>query len=878
MSLRKKMMVTGVVLATLSAALAVAAGVYFWSVAREVPDIGKVTDYRAELPLRIYDRNGRLMHTYALERRELVPFEQMPEHLKNAFLAAEDADFYKHSGFDPLAIVRSVLRGVVNLRVRGGGSTITQQLAKNLFLSPERSIKRKILELVLARRLESALSKDEILFLYLNEIYLGRGAHGVQSAARAYYGKSVSEVTLAEAAILAGLPQRPGEYAPNVNPAAARRRQLYALGQMRDHDFITAAQYDQAITEVVHIVSDYREPAAAPYVAEMARQWAIERYGEEAALTDGLHIWTTVDYDAIQAAEKAIRFGTWEIERANGYGGAVTHLNDAQAIDSFADAEWRRAVKRWRARTQRYVAAVPPTAWQDVSLPSGYAGLITVAGDQELSAVVVELYRDIRAVAVQYGPYRGLLAQPMTRLASSPEFPDKAARYGEPAALDNPARSFKVGDVIVGRIVSAPKAEGQIKTALSYLKAKQKEPQFWLQLADKPVVQSSLISVEPHSGDILALVGGRNFYDSQYNRVLQAKRQIGSTFKPFVYSAALEHGFTITTTVRDDRVRFDNADDGSVWRPQNFEEDDAVRGEPVTILDAVTRSRNIITIQVANEVGIGTLLDYARRFGLQGPLPRNLSVALGSEGITAWELARAYSAFGAHGKLAPLHFVHEVRTSAGEIIYTAPRVSGAVTPWPYEDRMPAPTGIEKDFASHPELPRDVSSPEADRPQAISATTAYIMNNVLKSVVQRGTAVAAATMGRPLAGKTGTTNDNVDSWFAGMSAQLVTVVWVGYDDIQPIGYMMTGSRAALPIWMDYMSAVHEGIAVEDFPIPPGITMRKIDPHSGGLADITSTRTWMGAFVVGTEPTEAKQAAAEEQKQAEQQDMQLLNELQ
>ena len=857
---------------------AVLMGAYVWSVAKEVPDIGKVTDYRAELPLRIYDRHGRLMHTYALERRELVPYEQIPAHLKNAFLAAEDADFYRHIGFDPMAIVRSALRNAVNLRVRGGGSTITQQLAKNLFLNPERSLKRKVLELILARRLESGLSKDEILFLYLNEIYLGRGAHGVQSAARAYFGKSVSEVTLAEAAILAGLPQRPGEYAPNVNPAAARRRQIYALGQMRDHDFITPAQYEQALTEVVSIVSDYREPAAAPYVAEMARQWAIERYGETAALTAGLHVWTTVDFDAIAAAEKAIRFGTWEIERTNGYPGAITHLEDGEAQRDFATTQWKRAVKRWKSRTQPYVATVPPEAWQEVSLPEGYAGLLTVAGGQDIEVVVDEVYRDIRAVRVRLGDYTGLLVPQLTRLAPAGEFADRAARYGEPPALENPARTFKAGDVVLGRIVPAPKAEGALKTSVAYLKAKNKLPDFWLQLADKPIVQSSLISVEPHSGDILALVGGRDFYASQYNRVLQARRQIGSTFKPLVYAAALENGYSITTTVRDDRVRFDNADDGSVWRPQNFEEDDAVRGEPVTILDAVTRSRNIITIQVAHDVGIGTLLDYARRFGLQGPLPRNLSVALGSEGITAWELARAYSAFGAQGRLAPLHFIHEVRTSAGEIIYTAPRVSGAVTPWPYEDRMPAPTGLEKDFASHPELPRDVTAPEPDRPQAISATTAYIMNNVLKSVVQRGTAVSAATMGRPLAGKTGTTNDNVDSWFAGMSAQLVTVVWVGYDDIQPIGYMMTGSRAALPIWMDYMGAVHEGVPVEDFAIPPGVTLRKIDPHTGALADLTSTRTWMGAFVVGTEPTEAKQAAAEEQKQAEQQELLLFDELQ
>lgn len=850
-----------------------------WYYNGQIPSIKRIDDYRPALPVEIYDRNGELIARLAEEDRRLVGFDAIPKTVKLAFLAAEDASFYEHYGIDPLGILNAVWRNLKAGRIKGGGSTITQQLAKTLFLTSERTLSRKLKEMLLAFRLEGGLTKDEILFLYLNQIYLGRRSYGIEAASWNYFGHSITQASLAEAALLAGLPQLPSRYAPHRHPGAARIRQRYVLDQMLQNGFVSRNSYNKALSETVVIVPARSRVNRAPYFTEMVRRWIKDRYGSE-VLRSGIQVWTTIDLKAQKAAQDAIRFSTFEIERSNGYDGPMTTLSHEQ-VPGFLAQQQIKLEARWVARHTTMTATVPPGRVLPVSFPAD-GTLPALIGTRMVRAVVVRKLRSLQSIEVAVGRYRGLLPQAEMVLAASPDFPDRTPLYAPYPRVKNPMSAFAKGDVIHLRLVkpSDPPTRnrsiwGDWNRITHWLQRTGRAYDFFAQLAEPALVQSALVSIEPSSGDLLAIVGGRSWKESQFNRATQARRQVGSAFKPIVYAAAIEYGKAITTIYKDKPLRYENFLDASVWRPQNYEK--KYEGD-MTLLDALTYSRNTVTIQLANDLGLTRILAYARRFGITSPLPDDLSVSLGSASLRPVEMARVYAVFAHDGLVPRINFVHEVRTRAGEILYSAPRPPGSVTPWRYVDRLPEPDGIARLFASRPDMPREPMRTAKPFAQAISPDTAYIITNALMSVVRRGTGFRARALGRPTGGKTGTTNDNIDSWFCAFVPQLATVVWVGYDKLRPLGDIMTGSRAAAPIWLAYNQVALKGIAIADFPIPEGVVIRKIDPKTGRLAGPFAKKTWDAAFVKGTEPTVAKEEVQDAVEKQQEMDRTLLDELQ
>lgn len=850
-----------------------------WHYSGHLPQLTRVQDYHPSLPLKIYDREGVLLDTFAVEDRQLVDFDVVPDHVRKAFLAAEDADFYRHFGVDPFGIMRAALRNITAGRVVGGGSTITQQLAKTLFLSSERRLSRKIKELLLAVRLEQSLTKDEIFFLYLNQIYLGRGAYGIASAARNYFDKSVTELTLPEAAILAGLPAAPSRYAPHRHPAAARIRQQYVLGQMLSNDFIDRQQFEQALSETVQIVVNKPKSSRAPYLTEMVRQWVLEKYGEK-GLVAGLQVWTTILDKAQQQATHAVAFSTSEIERSNGYEEPVTNLAETER-SQWLEAQQNELKQNWQSQRQSWVQTVPPKALQAVSFPTELSAMALI-GLKEVKALVTGRITSYHSLEVQIGEYRGLLPQAAMVPAKNSDYDDWKSLYEPYPDVEAPNSGFEVGDVVWVRLTTMPDPPtrnraiwGDWERISKWLNNTGKQYDFFASIVDPPKVQGALVSVEPTTGDLLAIVGGRSFVASQYNRAYQAKRQVGSSFKPIVYAAALEHGYAVTDIFVDQPLRYESFWDGGMWRPGNYESNFL---GPMTLLEGLTKSRNTITIQLAKELGIPLIQEYGRRLGLVSDLPNDLSLSLGSASLKPVEMAGVYAAFANSGRVPMIRFIHEVRTGAGELLYAAPTVQGGMTPWRYKDRLPEPSGIEKLFASRSDLPRDPIQMAEPFAQAISPETAYIVTNVLQSVVQRGTGFRARALQRPAAGKTGTTNDNYDSWFIGYVPQLVTAVWVGYDQARKIGAVMTGSRAAAPIWVSYMSEILEGVPKADFAIPSGVEVVKIDPITGELADPFAVKTWDAAFLKGTEPTVKKEKIRMDQEKQETDKAQMLQQLQ
>jgi penicillin-binding protein 1A len=726
-------------------ALAAAVGgfVLYREITRDLPPVDQLLRYQPPVATRIFADDGTLIGEFYVERRYLVPLARVPQHVRLAFLAAEDADFYRHRGVDPLSIARAMVTNVLHYQVVQGGSTITQQVVKALLLSPERSYERKLKELVLALRLETKLSKDDILYLYLNQIYLGGGAYGVAAAAREYFDVEVEELTTAQAALLAGLPQAPSRYDPQRRPQAALARQRYVLGRMREEGFLSDDQYGAALAEQLTFAR--RRPAtyiAAPWYVEHVRRLLEERYGGTAPYQLGLQVHAAVDLDMQRAAEEALRGGLRDLDRRQGFRGAIRHL-DPKKIDAFLARE--AAVK----------------------LPEGAAA----------RAVVVDVRP--QGLAVRTAWERGVL-------------PAAALTWG--AARLAPNR-FRAGDVIAVT-VSGQAPDGTARFALD----------------QEPQVQGALVAIDLYTGEVKAMVGGYDFHRSQFNRAVQAARQPGSAFKPLIYAAAMEHGYTPASIVLDAPIELPNGNQPP-WAPRNFE--DRYYG-PVPLRFALSRSLNTVTVRLVDRMGLRTVVDHLKCFDLPGPLPRNLSIALGSAEVTPLDLVRAYGVFATLGKRFDPIFVTRVTDLDGN-----PLAFGH---------------------THPRFER-----------VMSPATAYVVTSMLETVVQRGTGRRALELGRPVAGKTGTTNDTHDAWFIGFTPDLLAGVWVGFDAERSLGKLETGGHAAAPIWTEFMKRVLVDHPAVDFPVPEGITFAQID-RATGLRAVPGSDAEMEVFVKGTEPTE------------------------
>ena len=786
-----------------------AAGLYLYFI-DGLPQIETLRDYRPKVVSTVYALNGEVIGEFFDERRIVVPIDQIPQFLVDAFVAAEDSRFFEHKGLDYQAIARAFLKNIEAGEIVQGGSTITQQVARSLLLTTERSWSRKIREAILAARIERSLSKKEILYLYLNQIYLGHGAYGVEAAAENYFDKSVKDLNLAEAAVLAGLPRAPSKNSPYNYPENARKRKIYVLERLREEGYITAEQSKTALETPLEIKarrSLFLE--VAPYFTEHIRQVTEEEYGREALYTGGLKIYTTLDVDMQKAAERAVAEGLRALDKRQGYRGPERHLSQHE-IPRFLD-EVEQSL-------------------QDSPIAEG----------QECLGVVTDLSKE--SVKVMVGQREGLLLLEDMKWARKP---DPEVAY-DTVRVDNPAEVLRVGDVIRVR-VKALDSKGTLSLALEQI----------------PKVQGALASLDLKTGYVVAMVGGRDFRESQFNRAIQARRQPGSAFKPIVYAAAIDRGYTPASIIVDSPVIYDATQAYEAWKPKNYEE--RFYG-PTTLRMALAKSRNVITVKIAQDLGVDYLIDYATGLELEGPFNRDLSTALGSSGISLLDLTKTYAVFASQGwEVRPI-FIRKIVDLEGNLLEEnlppvhseggegpeeraiAPRPEGKGENQPTTEitRSDMATALNEDLG-------DTPAPGTSR-QLISPETAYIMTNLLEGVVQNGTGWRAKALGRPCAGKTGTTDSLYDAWFMGFTPELIAGVWVGFDEEASLGKYETGSRAASPIWLGYMREVLKDQSVSDFTVPKGIVFKKIDPKTGLLASSSDDGAIFECFKEGTAPTE------------------------
>ena len=808
-------------------------GLYVWA-SRDLPSITKVSDYRLPQVTTIYARDGSIMGYFFREKRFMVNLEQMPQHLPLAFLAAEDTRFYEHPGVDVIAIARAF---VGNLKSGGhakqGGSTITQQVIKRLLLTPERSYERKLKEAILAYQLEKYLTKDQILYIYLNQIYLGNSSYGVEAAARTYFGKHVAELTVAESAVLAGLPKAPSRNNPYAEPENIKERQMWVLDRMLGANFITKAQYDEAVAQelVYKSMPDPSWTVGSWYLEEVRRQllayfteenvrakgialdmatYDPERnanpdkeevpFQERVIYEAGLHVYTSMDPVHQHAAEVALRSGLQESCQRRGWRGPIEHLNE----DGFA------AFLKNSAFTP---AALENAGW--------VKGLVTAVTKQGAEVSLGENHKGFINIKTM-----GWARTPNTNIS-----PEAAGRVSDPAKV------LVVGDVIwvsaVGtkgdaNPVSMPAdPENKTKPVPEYKASEVKDDTvIALCLEQIPDLQGAVASIDIASGDLVAIAGGYSFSpDSQFNRATQAKRQPGSSFKPIVYSTALDHGFTPGTILLDSPFVLPSAAGSKMWKPGNF--DGKFLG-PILLRTALAKSRNVCTVRVAQQVGMPAIVERAKALGIPGEIPEVLAVSLGSYEATPLTMAEAYTAFANQGVHIKPRIIREVQNS-------------------WQERL--------------------VSFEPETSQAITPQNAYIMSYLLKEVVNAGTATKARVLGRPVAGKTGTSNDERDAWFIGFSPYLVTSVYVGYDNNTPMGRMETGGRASLPIFINYRQLVDPLYPPSDFTVPEGVSFATIDANTGYVAGPGTGEAYSLPFMAGTAPQLNTSQATDENKAVE-----------
>ncbi len=755
-------------------------GVFLY-LSKDLPKITSLKDYHPSIITTVVSDDNRKIAEFYKERRIVVPLASLPGQLKQAFIAAEDARFYKHQGIDFISIVRAFFKNLEAGTIVQGGSTITQQVTKSFLLTPERSYERKIKEAILAYRIDKTFTKDDILYLYLNQIYLGHGAYGVQAASENYFAKSVQELNLAECAMLAGLPQAPSRYSPFHYPERAKQRQIYVLNRMVADGFITDLEASEAINTVLDIQPRrnwYLEKV--PVYTEDIRRYVEKQYGEKTLYTQGLKIYAAVNIEMQKAAREEIVMGLKALDRRQGYRGSSQTLA-ADQIESFSQI-----------------------VEQEIALQPLAPGIST-------KGVVIEVNDKARRVTVRMGNQRGVIALDDMRWARKP---DPNVAYYQ-AKLRRPSQALAMGDVIL-------------------VEVKEKDPKadLWhLALDQTPKVQAALVCIEAGTGLVKVMVGGRDFMQSQFNRAIQSRRQPGSAFKPIIYAAALDNGFTPATMIIDSPIVFKDEEHDFTWKPKNYGK--KFYG-PTLMRQALAKSRNVVTIKILQQIGIDNVIDYARKLGVEAELSRDLSIALGSSGVSLLEIVQAYSVFANQGYLVQPAFITKIEDRNGNVL---------------EEMNPI------------------------RKKVIDKSTAYIMTSLLEGVVKFGTGQRVRALKRPVAGKTGTTNNLYDAWFVGYTPRFITAVWVGFDQEQPLGKGETGSRAASPIWLGFMQKILEKEPVRVFQVPEGVVFTKIDAETGKLPIPESKKTIFECFKEGTVPTEytPKPGAVIEPEQFFKQDM-------
>ncbi len=767
-----------------------------------LPDVSAIKDIRLQVPLRVFSRDGRLIAQFGEQRRIPLSFEAIPGQMINAVLAAEDDRFFQHGGVDYPGLARAVIRHLLSGNKAEGGSTITMQLARGVFLSPEKSYRRKMVEIFTTLRIEQELTKQEILALYLNKMFLGQRAYGIGAAAEVYFGKNVDQLSLPEIALIAGTFRLPSRDNPVANAELARQRRGYVLRRMHEKEYITQAEYDAALNAPVE--SKLHGPAVeveAPYIAEMVRSDLFSRLGAE-AYTAGYEVITTVDSRLQHAAVKALRGALLDYDQRHGYRGPAGRV----ALPSGArEKEWSQAL-------------------EDYAVRGGLEPAVVVATEEK------------GAVAFSRNVGRINLGWTGISWARSP-LPDGSVG----PQLQRAADVVAVGDIIY----IAQEVSGN-----------------W-RMVQIPEAQGAFVAVDPQDGAISALIGGFDYFASNYNRAVQAKRQPGSSFKPFLYSAALDQGFTPASIVNDAPLVIEDAALEGSWRPQNNSRE--FRG-PMRLREALVRSRNLVSIRVMNSLGPAYATQYIERFGFpESSLPRNLSLALGTAQVSPLEMASAYSVFANGGFRVEPYFIQRVVSTDGKVEYEAQPKFACVD-------CVQPTAETEGAAPANLLDAPIRTDASDEtrwggrtyiqekyiaPQVISPQNDYLMTDMMMDVVKRGTAVRALQLKRgDIAGKTGTTNDRRDAWFCGFNSSLVGTAWVGFDQERSLGPGEEGSRTALPMWIYFMAEALKGVPEQRRTPPPGLVSMRISADSGMAARPGDPSAIFETFMAGHLPPQAE----------------------
>ncbi len=777
-------------------------------VSKDLPDVETLRDIQLQIPLRVFTSDGKLISVFGEKRRIPVQIEEMPPNLINAFVAGEDKRFYDHPGIDYQGITRAVWTLATTGEKSIGGSTITQILARNVFLTLDKTFTRKIKEIFLALKIERELSKDEILELFLNKILLGHRAYGVGAAADVYYGKPVGELSLAQCAMIAALPKAPSRINPITSPERAMERRDYVLGRMLELGYINDPEYQQAINERnTAFYHGATTEVSAPYVAEMVRKEMLARFGQS-AYTGGYEVYTTIKSNLQVTANQAVIDGLEEYDHRHGYRGAEAHFDLEE-----------------NTTTQ---------AWDEILRPyKPLAGLVP--------GLVIEVDEDIALIYQLDGQ---TIALTLDDMAWARKFVSRERVGLKPESVGD---VLQTGDIIRTRL----RDEGQ------------------RELAQIPEPEALLISLSPRDGSIKALVGGFDYTRSKFNRVVQSRRQPGSGFKPFIYSAALAKGKTTASIVNDAPIVFSDTELERDWKPQNYSE--KFFG-PTRLREAMVNSRNLVSIRLLREIGIPYATDYISSFGFDpAELPANLSMALGSASLAPISIARGFAVFANGGYLIDPYFISRIVDARGIVRFAAsPQLvcedcefdqeSGAEQIEIVKKVEPSFRPLQLETEENLLVTEQETSPEQNMvakptsaPRVITKQNAFLIRSMMMDVIRRGTGKKAMELGRnDLAGKTGTTNEQRDAWFSGYNDEIVTSVWVGFDSHEPLGRNEVGGKAAMPIWIKYMRVALQDVPDQALEIPEGITQARIDPETGLLARIENRDAILEIFDMGSLP--------------------------
>lgn len=875
--------------ALFSAAVILVAGagaaIVYQTVKSSLPQIITVADYHPLLVSEVYDQNGLKIGEFFRERRTLVPYDKIPKHVVQAFLAAEDDQFFQHGGINYFAIARAAFANLRAGQTVQGASTITQQVAKTLFLSSERTMLRKVREAMLSLEMERHLSKEEILYLYLNQIYFGQGAYGVENAAQTYFHKPVQKLELEEMAILAGLPKAPSAYSPVTNPHRAKERQAYVLRRMADIGAIPKAEAEAAVAKPVKVYVRENYEEDAPYFLETVRQLLISQIDEDVVLDQGLKISTGLDLKKQKAANAAVVMGLKELDKRQGYRGPLKSLADENEIKAFLKETQHKLVadstpERIIEKDGKFSDIIASAKSGKGNLPS-YLKL-----GQTVEGVVRAVNDSSGTIEVEIPDGMGVIDFETMRWAHKPNLDVKA----DIVPITKPSQALKAGDVILVKIaadkspITAKVAAATKKKGAAPAPAEKNYDQYLaLDLDQQPIAEGALLSLDQTTQDVLAMVGGASFVrrENEFNRALQAQRQTGSSFKSIVYASALDKGFNPSTPLMDVPVVYEQKEkdeegqeETTVWKPSNHGKS---YGGELTFRNAIVRSLNIPTVKLTEEIGVPWATEYARRLGVFSPLNPDFTMALGSSSVTLYEMTKVFSEFGRMGKRTRPIVIRKVEDRAGKVL-----LENVSLDLRFQKEMKP---FEEDFKTRREafLAAKAAPPAANAPpepegkkekpdkhfffddpdQLIAPQTAYTITSLLKGVVEdrQGTGGAARALGHEVAGKTGTTNGYFDAWFIGFTAQVATGVWVGFDKERTLGRGEVGGRAALPVWLDYMKAAHTDLPQMTLPVPGGIVFANIDRETGKLASASTKEVIRQAFVEGTEPTAASAKAEE-----------------